>query len=107
MLFRPFCIAEIYHAIQAGKAIVLVTEEDGARPGLSSSSHLVISYCAAGLYGGLYGRGRRVMCVAPAAKVSEEDGRAGFDWDLDKFEAEIARATTDVAGELGRGRASH
>ena len=47
------------------------------------------------------------MCVAPAAKVSEEDGRAGFDWDLDKFEAEIARATTDVAGELGRGRASH
>jgi hypothetical protein len=39
--------------------------------------------------------------------VSEEDGRAGFDWDLDKFEAEIARATTDVAGELGRGRASH
>jgi hypothetical protein len=62
VLFRPFCIAEIYHAIQAGKAIVLVTEEDG---------------------------------------------RAGFDWDLDKFEAEIARATTDVAGELGRGRASH
>ena len=45
VLFRPFCIAEIYHAIQAGKAIVLVSEEGGARPGtflFFASSNLLL-----------------------------------------------------------------
>lgn len=46
VLFRPFCIAEIYHAIAAGKRIML---------------------------------------------VAEEDSRAGFNWDMDKFEAELLR----------------
>jgi hypothetical protein len=32
VLFRPFCIAEVYEAIKAGKRIVLVSEEDPRSP---------------------------------------------------------------------------
>ena len=32
VLFRPFCIAEVYEAIKARKRIVLVSEEDPRSP---------------------------------------------------------------------------
>ena len=32
VLFRPYCIAEVYEAIKAGKRIVLVSEEDPRSP---------------------------------------------------------------------------